>query len=74
MAKIANSVEQTGAFPTGSPEHGSQMGLTKREYFAATVLNAVLIGSKIKPDELGYSRTIKEVLEFVDEFILELEK
>ncbi len=74
MAKMANSVEQLGAFPTGAPEHGGQVGLSKREYFAGLAMQGMLAGPRIMPGDLRYKRTLEEIVLLADDLIKELEK
>lgn len=78
MAKFANDVEQTGAFPTLAPEHGSQLGLTKREYFAAKAMQGMLAGnhglSGVGLKAFALRDLPMDAVKLADQVILELEK
>ncbi len=73
MAKMANSVEQVGAFPTGAPEHGGQVGLSKREYFAVMVMQGLITRHPSDIDFL-HNEMAKKAMDVVDALIAELEK
>lgn len=73
--KVANNVEQTGAFPTSAPEHGSQDGLTKREWFAGQCLEGLLDGAFVTgPPAEAIVKLPKMAVELADRLIEELDK